>query len=141
MHLPISNINLKNKIDHNLASENLEADMNLTQKITFLLLMVVGLMVSQATAKTQDILELAEQLRGVSGASKLICDVATYRHDALQQQKTFHVYTASQQQSLVVFKSDRDKGKKMLMKGKDFWMFMPKSRRPIRITPNAKATW
>ena len=43
-----------------------------------------------------------------------------------------------QHQSLVLMQSPAEKGQKVLMLGDDFWLLMPSSQRPLRITPMQK---
>ena len=83
-------------------------------------------------------LEKAEQYRVKEGSALIKCNVELYKNDELIKTRKFNVYTSGDNQSLIVFKSAADAGQKVLMKGKNYWMFMPKSRRPIRITPMQK---
>jgi outer membrane lipoprotein-sorting protein len=84
------------------------------------------------------ILEKAELFRSKEGSALVKCDVELYKNEVLIKTRKFNVYTSENNRSLIVFKSAADAGQKVLMKGKNYWMFMPKSRRPIRITPMQK---
>src|SRR5262249_29367502 len=48
------------------------------------------------------------------------------------------VYVKPGHRSLVVFRSPSERGQKMLMLGDDFWLVMPTSQRPLRISPMQK---
>lgn len=50
----------------------------------------------------------------------------------------YDVYVRENRESLVLFQSATEAGQKMLMLGDNYWLLMPKSRRPIRITPMQK---
>jgi hypothetical protein len=55
-----------------------------------------------------------------------------------QQKHQSLVEGGSQHQSLVLMQSPAEKGQKVLMLGDDFWLLMPGSQRPLRITPMQK---
>lgn len=105
-------------------------------KIIFLLL--ASIVSSVHADEMRDILLQAEQYRSPTESARISCDVELFNEDDLIKEREYVVYTQSENRSLVLFKSAADAGQKVLMKGKDFWMFMPKSRRPIRITPMQK---
>ncbi|MBW3695220.1 outer membrane lipoprotein-sorting protein [Vibrio sp. T187] len=71
-------------------------------------------------------------------ASKVVSLVTLYEHDKLDKTRLYNVYTRPNRESLVVFKSAVEAGQKMLMIEDNYWLLMPKSRRPIRITPMQK---
>ena len=48
------------------------------------------------------------------------------------------MFAQGQRQSLVLMQSPAEKGQKVLMLGDDFWLLMPESQRPLRITPMQK---
>jgi hypothetical protein len=48
------------------------------------------------------------------------------------------VFIKPERKSLVLFQNPTEKGQRVLMLNDKFWMLMPKSRRPIRITPLQK---
>lgn len=105
---------------------------------------VLALLVPVALAKnlagfdTQAALKTVDAYRSEASSVKISSTVRAYKDDELTHTKYYDVYSNSNKQSLVVFKSTSEKGQKVLMKGNDYWMFMPRSRRPIRITPMQK---
>ncbi|MFS1524701.1 outer membrane lipoprotein-sorting protein [Microbulbifer sp. 2304DJ12-6] len=70
--------------------------------------------------------------------SKVVALVKLYRNEVLDKTRQYNVYTRPERESLVVFKSPVEAGQKMLMLDDNYWLVMPKSRRPIRITPMQK---
>jgi len=54
------------------------------------------------------------------------------------KERRYTVLTAPDRRSLVVMQSPAEKGQKVLMLGDDFWLLMPGSQRPMRITPTQK---
>lgn len=97
----------------------------------------------QATAISQDtsaaeILSMADNYRLEDAASKVVTQVALYQDGELDKTREYEVYLRPDRESLVLFKSKVEQGQKMLMLGDNYWLVMPKSRRPIRITPMQK---
>jgi hypothetical protein len=54
------------------------------------------------------------------------------------KERRYTVYVQARHQSLVLMQSPAEKGQKVLMLGDDFWLLMPSSQRPLRITPMQK---
>jgi hypothetical protein len=63
------------------------------------------------------------------------CPAATAR---LDKERRYTVFTQAQRRSLVLMRSPAEAGQKVLMLGDDFWLLMPGSQRPLRITPSQK---
>ena len=101
-----------------------------------LLAAFVSLLSGQASAT--DTLKLAEQYKVQADSARIDCDVELYQDEKLEKTRQYQVYAGKDNQSLVLFKSTADAGQKVLISGKDFWLLMPKSRRPMRITPMQK---
>lgn len=80
----------------------------------------------------------ADQYRLAEDAAKVVSLVSLYENGQLDKTRQYNVYTRPNRESLVVFKSTVEAGQKMLMLGDNYWLVMPKSRRPIRITPMQK---
>lgn len=64
--------------------------------------------------------------------------VQLYHDGQLEKTNQYDVYVRENRESLVLFQSATEAGQKMLMLGDNYWLLMPKSRRPIRITPMQK---
>ena len=54
------------------------------------------------------------------------------------KERRYTVFAQARHQSLVLMQSPAEKGQKVLMLGDDFWLLMPGSQRPLRITPMQK---
>ena len=54
------------------------------------------------------------------------------------KERRYTVLAQANHQSLVLMQSPAEKGQKVLMLGDDFWLLMPNSQRPLRITPMQK---
>lgn len=80
----------------------------------------------------------ADTYRLKSHAAKVTSVVKLYTDGELEKTRRFHVYAKLGKESLVVFKSKSEEGQKMLMLEDNYWLIMPKSRHPIRITPMQK---
>lgn len=96
---------------------------------------------ASAHAQTQDVaamLQDADNYRLQQDAALVASQVSLYKDGELDSTREYHVYLRENRESLVVFKSKAEAGQKMLMLGDNYWMLMPKSRRPIRITPMQK---
>ena len=80
----------------------------------------------------------ADRYRLDSASAKVVSLVSLYENGQLDKTREYNVYTRENRESLVLFKSQVEAGQKMLMLGDNYWLVMPKSRRPIRITPMQK---
>ncbi|RWX54703.1 outer membrane lipoprotein-sorting protein [Photobacterium chitinilyticum] len=93
---------------------------------------------AQPEKTVEEILQRADQYRLDSDAAKVVSQVLLYENGELEKTRQYTVYTRPERESLVVSKSKVEAGQKMLMLGDNYWLLMPKSRRPIRITPMQK---
>ena len=80
----------------------------------------------------------ADRYRLKNHAAKIVSVIKLYTDGELEKTRRFHVYAKLGKESLVVFKSKSEEGQKMLMLKDNYWLIMPKSRHPIRITPMQK---
>lgn len=65
--------------------------------------------------------------------------VQTFKADGSpDKERRYTVFAQSDRRSLVLMQSPAEKGQKVLMLGDDFWLLMPSSQRPLRITPMQK---
>lgn len=103
------------------------------------LMLVVVLMSPNSVAN--DVVQMvknADNYRLEASSAKVVSLVSLYENDQLDKTREYAVYTRPNRESLVLFKSQVEAGQKMLMLGDNYWLVMPKSRRPIRITPMQK---
>lgn len=54
------------------------------------------------------------------------------------KERRYKVFAQANRQSLVLMQSPAEAGQKVLMLADDFWLLMPNSQRPLRITPMQK---
>ncbi|WP_427916951.1 outer membrane lipoprotein-sorting protein [Vibrio amylolyticus] len=93
---------------------------------------------AQQSLGVDEMIKQADLYRMEEDSAKVISLVSLFEHQELDKTREYHVYTRPNRESLVVFKSQVEAGQKMLMLGDNYWLLMPKSRRPIRITPMQK---
>ncbi|WP_242602836.1 outer membrane lipoprotein-sorting protein [Vibrio vulnificus] len=86
----------------------------------------------------ESMIKRADDYRLKEESARVISLVSLYENDELDKTREYHVYTRPNRESLVIFKSAVEAGQKMLMLQDNYWLQMPKSRRPIRITPMQK---
>jgi hypothetical protein len=60
------------------------------------------------------------------------------RDGSADKERRYTVFVQAQHKSLVLMRSPAEQGQKVLMLGDDFWLLMPGSQRPLRITPSQK---
>ncbi|MBK6616491.1 outer membrane lipoprotein-sorting protein [Ottowia sp.] len=86
-----------------------------------------------------DILKAADRFRASSVDMRLDTSISTFdREGKPLKDRLYTVYAQSRHRSLVIMQSPSEKGQKVLMLGDDFWLIMPGSARPMRITPMQK---
>lgn len=65
--------------------------------------------------------------------------VNTFKSDGTpDKERLYTVHTSTGRRSLVLMRSPAEQGQKVLMVGDDFWLMMPGTQRPMRITPSQK---
>jgi hypothetical protein len=84
------------------------------------------------------LLQRADAYRQPAQAVQVLTDVQVLKHGELDKDRTYLVYVKPGRRSLVVSRSPVEKGQKVLMVGDDFWIVLPGSQRPVRITPAQK---
>ncbi|MBR7793960.1 outer membrane lipoprotein-sorting protein [Undibacterium sp. FT147W] len=97
---------------------------------------------AHAAAPSADISQMikaTDQLRVGGGNMQVETEITTFQRDgSVEKERKYRVYSQAQRQSLVLMQSPAEKGQKVLMSGDDFWMLLPGSQRPMRITPMQK---
>jgi len=103
-----------------------------------LLLAVISSSAAASVSDVRQMVKNADDYRQGYLSAKVVSQVSLFENGELDKTRQYHVYTRPNRESLVVFKSQVEAGQKMLMLGDNYWLLMPKSRRPIRITPMQK---
>jgi hypothetical protein len=94
--------------------------------------------VAQATPEVKEMLRTADNFRLAEKSARVETTAARYKDDKLEETKRYHVYVKPGRRSLVLFKTPSELGQKMLMLDDQFWLILPTSKRPIRITATQK---
>ncbi len=85
-----------------------------------------------------DWLREADGYRQAMSSGTIDMSIELYKADKLSEQRRYRVYVKPGRRSLVVFKSADQAGQKVLLNDDQFYLFMPATRRAIRITPMQK---
>jgi hypothetical protein len=95
-----------------------------------------------SAAQAQDIrplLKAADAYRLASANMQVETQISVFNTDGtLDKERRYSVFAQANHQSLVLMQSAAEKGQKVLMLGDDFWLLLPGSQRPLRITPMQK---
>lgn len=81
-----------------------------------------------------EILRQADSFRGDWPSLSVKVHIDNYDADTLSESGDFDVAVKGEN-SLVTFLSPRDKGRSLLMRGDDMWIYLPSVARGVRITP------
>jgi hypothetical protein len=91
-----------------------------------------------SAADVKALLKEADAFRLTADSMRVDTEVRTFKGEQPDKTRLYHVYIKPGRRSLVVFRSPAERGQKMLMLGDDFWLVLPASQRPLRITPMQK---
>jgi len=80
----------------------------------------------------------ADAYRVTAETLRVDTEVKVFKGAELDKTRLYAVYVKPGRRSLVVFRSASERGQKLLMLGDDFWLVLPTSQRPLRITPLQK---
>jgi hypothetical protein len=92
-------------------------------------------------AIAQDAAELlreADAFRLPDASVRVVTNVRLLRNGALDKERTYAVYVKPGRKSLVISRHPSEQGQKILMLDERFWIILPGSRLPVRITPMQK---
>jgi hypothetical protein len=85
------------------------------------------------------LLKAADKYRMSSDNMQVDTQISVFNTDGSpDKERRYTVFAQAKHQSLVLMQSPAEKGQKVLMLGDDFWLLMPGSQRPLRITPMQK---
>jgi len=87
------------------------------------------------TGDVEALLLRADAYRLPAGALEVETEVRSYRDGKLDRERRYRVFLRPGRRSLVLSRSAVERGQKVLMLGDEFWIVLPSSQRPIRITP------
>lgn len=88
--------------------------------------------------RVAELLVRADAYRLPGEAVQVETEVTLLKDGAVHKQRRYTVMQREGRRSLVLMQSPAEKGQKVLMLGDDYWLILPKTQRPIRITPTQK---
>lgn len=106
--------------------------------VTTMLALATLLPASAGAADVKTLLRQADAYRLTAEDMRVNTQVEVQKNGALERERSYVVYLRAGRQSLVLMQSPAEKGQKVLMLGDDYWLILPTSQRPMRITPTQK---
>ncbi|MED5618411.1 outer membrane lipoprotein-sorting protein [Ideonella sp. BN130291] len=105
--------------------------------------LIAAALLAATTAQAADdvpaLLKAADKWRMSSDSLQVETQVQVFNKDGSpDKERRYTVFAQPQHRSLVLMRSPAEAGQKVLMLGDDFWLLMPSSQRPLRITPMQK---
>ena len=109
-------------------------------RLTAFVLIAATLCVATADAAddAQALLAVADAYRLAHESAQVETEVVSMKNGAAHKERRYTVFQRGYRRSLVLMRSPMEKGQKVLMLGDDYWLILPKSQRPLRITPMQK---
>ncbi|CAN5697315.1 outer membrane lipoprotein-sorting protein [soil metagenome] len=103
------------------------------------LTLITCMPVAAYAENVNELLKTADHFRVDSQNMQVETQITTFSRDgSIEKERRYLVFSQAGRQSLVLMQSPAEKGQKILMLGDDFWMLLPGSQRPLRITPMQK---
>lgn len=116
--------------------------MNPIRNLVLMAIAFAALVTAQPVAADTDVAALlaaADRYRSGTGNVMVETEVKVFNRDGSpDKERRYTVYAQVQRKSLVLMRSPAEQGQKVLMLGDDFWLLMPNSQRPLRITAAQK---
>jgi hypothetical protein len=100
-----------------------------------LLALVTGGMVWATAEDAAAILKKVDGYSELAPAFRLEVRISDYEAGVLKEEMTLSGYFSGDDKSVLLCRSGKDKGMKILMKGDDMWVNLPGSKRGLRIAP------
>jgi outer membrane lipoprotein-sorting protein len=108
-------------------------------KAALTILLVALVFQAHATDDVATLLKDADRYRTGQDNLQVETQVTVFNRDGSpDKERRYTVFAQAQHKSLVLMRSPAEQGQKVLMLGDDFWLLMPGSQRPLRITPSQK---
>ncbi len=85
-----------------------------------------------------EMLSTADGFRSPDSSSRVKLEVLLFKKEVLESKKSYTVYMKAGRRSLALFNSAGEQGQKALQLDDRFYLLLPKSRRPVRISPMQK---
>ena len=108
-------------------------------KTSFIVMLLALAPAVRAAGDVAALLEDADRYRTGQDNLQVETQVSTFNRDGSpDKERRYTVFVQAQHKSLVLMRSPAEQGQNVLMLGDDFWLLMPGSQRPLRITPSQK---
>lgn len=110
----------------------------LKTKIVLILVLLLSLSVQLAAAQSQDsmaILEKVDVARQPWSSVRVDVSIEEFRDSQLVSHKDYQVLYPTRGRSLVRFMDPAEQGQMLLMRSEGMWIYFPRTRRALRITP------
>ena len=109
------------------------------KKLITLIALAAGATLAQADIDVTTVLKAADRYRAGAENLQVETQVTVLNRDgSTDKERRYTVFAQAQHKSLVLMRSPAEAGQKVLMLGDDFWLLLPGSQRPLRITPMQK---
>lgn len=105
---------------------------------SLMLTALLGVFGPAAASDIDTILKKADAFRLPDASAQVETLVQTFKGGKPDKEKRYQVLLKPGGKALILFRSPGEAGQKVLMSGDDFWLLLPGSARPIRITPLQK---
>jgi Outer membrane lipoprotein-sorting protein len=106
---------------------------------TLLTLALLATTTAQAAPDVPTLLKAADRFRAEAGNLQIETQVTVMGKDGnAEKERRYTVFLQGDRRSLVLMRSPAEAGQKVLMLADDFWLLMPGTQRPLRITPTQK---
>ena len=94
---------------------------------------------AHAEVDVAQVLKDADRYRTAADNLQVETQISVFNRDGSpDKDRRYTVFVQADHKSLVLMRSPAEQGQKVLMLGDDFWLLMPGSQRPLRITPSQK---
>src|SRR5689334_7594096 len=93
---------------------------------------------AHADEGVQQLLKSADEFRLAQTSAQVETEIVLSKNGTEEKNRRYSVFTRENRKTVVVMRSPSEEGQKALMLGDDFWLILPTSQRPIRITPMQK---
>lgn len=103
-----------------------------------MVLTLIGLTLGTLRAEDAPELTVLDSARIMDGNVRVDTRIDVFEQDERVRSSEYEVYVGTERRSLALVRSGREAGQKVLMLDDQFWLFLPSSQRPIRITPMQK---
>ena len=109
------------------------------KKLITLLSLSAAATLARADIDVTAVLKAADRYRAGAENLQVETQVTVLNRDgSTDKERRYTVFAQAQHKSLVLMRSPAEAGQKVLMLGDDFWLLLPGSQRPLRITPMQK---